>query len=105
MGSPCDGNGYVSLCSRPLGTPGHHDRRSPPGSPAGLLISIDEDRPRGVAPPPSSGFAFVKSTSSVGPSAQCVRCLSGTSAPQRERAGLERPALSYCVAVIGLREG
>src|SRR4051812_17426638 len=42
------------------GTPGHHDRRSPPGSPAGLLVTVDEDRPRGVAPPPSSGFAFVR---------------------------------------------
>src|SRR5437588_3166625 len=63
----------------PLRHPRHHDRRSPPGSPAGLLVTVDEDGPRGIAPPPSSGFAFFKSTSSIGPSTHPETALSPNS--------------------------
>src|SRR5437764_7837355 len=49
-GSPCDGNGWSSPCSRPLGTPGHHDRRSPPGSPAGLPSPLTGSAPWHCAP-------------------------------------------------------
>src|SRR5947209_13758240 len=72
-----DGRARVPASQAP---PVHHDRRSPPGSPAGLLVDIDEGRPRGVAPPPSDRFAFLKSTSSVGPSAHRSGHLSALSA-------------------------
>src|SRR2546426_8718132 len=48
----------MSPCSPPLGLPGNHDRRGPPGSPAGLLVFVDEDGLRGIAPPSSDGFAL-----------------------------------------------
>src|SRR5438552_13169367 len=43
---------------------GLRNHRSPPGSPAGLPVIVDEVGPRGVAPPASTGFAFVKSSCS-----------------------------------------
>src|SRR3954471_2658676 len=40
----------VSPCSRLSGTPGHHDRRSPPGSPAGLPVNRRVSAPWRCAP-------------------------------------------------------
>src|SRR5205807_2942267 len=72
-----DANGWSSPCP-PLGPVRHHVGEGPPGSPAGLPVAVDGHGPRGFAPPPPGGFAFVKS--SVGLSTHPERGLSGFAA-------------------------